>query len=178
MAFSIITGDESTVNTSGVGPFANRTMISTVWTRNLTSRLTYVFQNDDGWQANATDATGSNTATWYGLNQYLFYKINCCWTFGWRLEWFKDQNGFVVTEPIRAVDNGDPFYSGFAGSFYETSIGLNYKPNGNFALRPELRYDWYTGAPGTASTGGSAEPYNDGQSKNQFLFGVDAIYQW
>ncbi|HTQ38034.1 MAG TPA: outer membrane beta-barrel protein, partial [Pirellulales bacterium] len=173
LAFSIITGDESTINTSGEGPFANRTMISTVWTRNLTSRWTYVFQNDDGWQADASDADGASTATWYGVNQYLFYKINCCWTLGWRFEWFRDQDGFVVTEPLRSIDAGGTAFGGFTGDFYETSIGLNYKPNGNFALRPEIRYDWYTGAPGT-----NGLPYNDGNSRNQFLFGLDAIYQW
>jgi hypothetical protein len=179
LAFSLITGDESELNASGEGPYANRTMISTVWTRNLTSRWTYVFQNDDGWQQNAVDASGASTAEWYGINQYLFYKINCCWTLGWRFEWFKDKDGFVVTEPLRADDNGSTFYSGFTGSFYETSLGLNYKPNGNFTLRPEVRYDWYTGSSGAnSSTGGAAEPYNDGADKNQFLFGLDAIYQW
>jgi hypothetical protein len=148
-------------------------MISTVWTRNLTSRWTYVFQNDDGWQADAADASGASTATWYGINQYLFYKINCCWTAGWRFEWFRDQDGFAVT----GLRPGNPIAGDFfQGNFYETSLGLNYKPNGNLTIRPEVRYDWYTGAPGTSQ--GAPSPYNDGQSKNQFLFGLDAIYQW
>ncbi|HTQ37644.1 MAG TPA: outer membrane beta-barrel protein, partial [Pirellulales bacterium] len=33
LAFSIVTGNESTVNVAGVGPYANRTMYSLVWTR-------------------------------------------------------------------------------------------------------------------------------------------------
>ena len=36
----------------------------------------------------------------------------------------------------------------FPGSFYETSLGLNYKPNANLTIRPELRYDWYDGLAG------------------------------
>ena len=39
----------------------------------------------------------SRHANWYGINQYLFYRINCRWTFGWRFEWFDDPQGYVVT---------------------------------------------------------------------------------
>ena len=95
LAFQIVTGDESTSNVAGVGPFANRTMYSIVWTRNLTSRWQYVFQHDLGIQQDA--AVPSGHAEWYGINQYLFYKINCCWTGGWRFEWFRDDDGFVVS---------------------------------------------------------------------------------
>ncbi len=72
------------MNLPGVRPDANRTMYSLVWTRNLTSRWTYVLQHDLGVQQDAATLTGHASAEWYGVNQYLFYKINCCWTFGWR----------------------------------------------------------------------------------------------
>ncbi len=48
-------GNNSTVNLPGVGPDANRTMYSLVWTRNLTSRWTYVLQHDLGVQQDAAD---------------------------------------------------------------------------------------------------------------------------
>jgi len=35
---------------------------------------------------------------WYGLNQYLFYKVSDCMTYGIRAEWFRDR-----TAPAWAV---------------------------------------------------------------------------
>ena len=174
LAFAIVTGDNSTVNLSGVGPFANRTMYSVVWNRTLTSRWNYVFQHDLGVQQNAVTLTSNDeSAVWYSINQYLFYKINCCWTAGLRFEWFRDDDGFNVTglRPGNAIA-GDLF----AGNFYELTAGLNYKPtsNANLAFRPEVRYDWYNGR---AANNGDL-PYNAGQSRNQFTYGFDLIYQY
>jgi hypothetical protein len=170
LAFSIITGDDSELNLPGIGPFANRTMYSLVWTRNFTSRFTYVLQHDWANQNDALDAGGN--AQWYGINQYLFYKLNCCWTAGLRAEWFRDNNGFVVTglRPGNAIV-GDFF----PGNFYEITAGLNYKPNANLAIRPEIRWDWYNGTP---SQGNASGPFNAGTSDSQFTFGIDLVYQW
>jgi hypothetical protein len=181
LAFSIISGDESDFNVAGVGPFSNRTMYSIVWTRNLTSRWTYVLQHDLGYQTDTLgfNALNSRHADWYGVNQYLFYKINCCWTLGCRFEWFDDPEGYMVTG-LRP-GNTDALYR-FPGSFYETSVGLNYKPNGNLTIRPEVRYDWYTGPGGFRAPEVFGplpnQPFGDNFNKNQFLFGVDLIYQW
>ncbi len=170
LAFAIVTGDNSTANLSGVGPDANRTMYSLVWNRTLNSRWTYVLQNDVGIQQDAQTLTGTRNAPWYGINQYLFYKINCCWTAGVRAEWFRDQDGFVVTglRPGNGI-NGDLFQ----GNFYELTAGLNYKPNGNWDIRPEIRADWFHG---TGS--GGALPYDNGSKDHQLLVGVDAILQY
>lgn len=172
LAFSIVSGNDSTVNLPGVGPEANRTMYSLVWTRNLNSRYTYVLQHDLGVQQDAATLQGTDTAEWYGVNQYLFYKINCCWTAGARLEWFHDDDGFAVT----GLRPGNPLVGNFfAGDFYELSLGLNYKPNGNWNIRPELRYDWFNA---TSANVGSQDPYDNNTARQQFLFGLDAIYQW
>jgi hypothetical protein len=133
-----------------------------------------VQQNTQGF-----NALNSQHADWYGINQYLFYKINCCWTAGLRFEWFDDPQGYVVTG-LRPGNTDAQFR--FPGSFYETSVGFNYKPNGNLTIRPEVRYDWYTGpegfrAPAVVGTPPN-QPYGDNFNKNQFLFGLDAIYQW
>jgi hypothetical protein len=175
LSFSIITGQESEFNTPGVGPFADRTMYSLVWTRNFTSRFSYVLQHDLGNQNDAQTARGGG-AQWFGINQYLFYKLNCCWTAGMRMEWFRDDDGFVVntTRPGNADDGAS-----FPGDFYEITLGLNYKPNGNFAIRPEVRWDWYNGQPNASGTNPPVtSPYNAGASNNQLTFGADLIYQW
>jgi Putative beta-barrel porin-2, OmpL-like. bbp2 len=172
LAFSIITGNDSTVNLPGVGPNANRTMYSLVWSRTLTSRWTYVLQHDLGIQQDAATLQGTDTAEWYGINQYLFYKMNCCWTAGVRFEWFRDDDGFNVT----GLRPGNPLVGNFfAGDFYELTLGANYKPNGNWNIRPEIRYDWFNP---TSSSIGSQNPYDNNNSKRQFLFGLDAIYQF
>jgi hypothetical protein len=181
LAFAIVTGNESDFNIPGVGPDSNRTMYSIVWTRNLTSRWTYVLQHDLGVQADTKGFNAEDTkiADWGGLNQYLFYKINCCWTFGWRIEWFDDPQGYVVTG-LRPGNTDARFR--FPGNFYETSFGLNYKPNGNLTIRPELRYDWYNGPGGFVAPAVPGappnQPFGDNMNKDQFLFGLDAIVQF
>lgn len=174
VAFAITTGDDSEVNLAGVGPLANRTMYSLVWTRNFTSRLTYVLEHDLGSQNNAQTASGTG-AQWYGINQYLFYKLNCCWTAGVRIEWFRDDDGFVVTglQPGNAIVGAS-----FPGNFYECTVGLNYKPSGNLTIRPELRWDWYDGQPNQNPLVPVTLPYAAGSRANQFTYGLDLTYQW
>ncbi len=88
------------------------------------------------------------------------------------LEWFRDEDGFVVT----GLRPGNPMVGNFfAGNFYETSVGFNYKPNGNLTIRPEVRYDVFQSDNANI---GSQDPFNDNTAKNQFLLGLDAIYQW
>jgi hypothetical protein len=172
LAFGIVTGDDSTANLPGVKPNDNRTMYSIVWTRNLSSRWTYVLQHDLGVQQNAMTAEGIRDATWYGLNQYLFYKINCCWTAGIRAEWFHDQNGFVVT----GLRPGNPVAGDFFpdGDFYEITLGLNWKPNANVEIRPEVRWDWHHGP----RAGNGDLPFGDANRNDQALMGLDAIVQF
>ncbi len=165
----------------GVAPFTNRTVYSIVWTRELSSRWTYVFQHDLGVQADTVgfNALDSRHANWYGINQYLFYRINCRWTFGWRFEWFDDPQGYVVTG-LRPGNRDAQFR--FPGSFYETSLGFNYKPTANITIRPEVRYDWYTGPGGFRAPNVFGplpnQPFNDNLDKNQFLIGIDGIVQF
>jgi hypothetical protein len=166
LAVSLSTGVDSFTPPTAEG---QRTLLSTVFSRNITDRLTYVFQNDTGWQNNAFG--NGEVAEWYGINQYLFYKINCCWSAGIRAEWFRDDDGYVVGS-IGNIQGMNPQIGGFAGDFYEITLGLNWKPNGNFIFRPEVKWDWYNGLPGAGGT----QPYVDGTDNTQFLAGFDLIY--
>jgi hypothetical protein len=172
LAFAIHTGGEG-INGPGNGPFANRTIYSVVWSRNWTSRWTYILQHDLGVQQR--DPVGLDESQWYGINQYLFYKINCCWTAGVRAEWFRDADGVRVTglRPGNAIAGAS-----FPGDFYEISAGLNWKPNGNFIFRPEVRWDWYQGPGNQNPAVPVTSPYNAGTANNQFLYGFDVIYQF
>jgi len=73
-----------------------RMLTSFVGTREITSRWTYVLQSDVGHQ---NSGGVSASADWYGVNQYLFYKINCNLSAGVRAEWFRDDDGTRVTQP-------------------------------------------------------------------------------
>jgi hypothetical protein len=172
VAFTLVTGDDSTLNLPGIGPFANRTMYSLVGIANLSSRLTYVFQHDLGLQQDAATLQGTDQAEWYGINQYLFYRLHECLTFGARFEWFRDDDGFNVT----GLRPGNPLAGNFfAGNFYETALGLNYMPYHCMTIRPEVRYDSFNPSSGTI---GSQNPFDDNTSKYQILYGVDVVLHY
>jgi hypothetical protein len=107
---------------------------------NLTEKLNYVFQTDYVRAGDTTSgyAAGSprDSDDDFSINQYLFYNMNDCWAFGTRIEWWKDEGH----------------------SYYEWTLGLNYRPMANLVLRPEIRHDW--------------QPFAD---FDQTTFGVDAI---
>ena len=129
---------------------------SIVFTYELAERLTYVLQHDLG----VNDNLGVADSEWYGLNQYLLYKINECWGAGLRFEWFRDDDGARV--PIE----GGP---GNAGDYYALTAGLNWRPHANITVRPELRYDWYDGSLANGA------PFDDGTQTHQFSGGFDFI---
>ena len=182
LAFSIVSGNESDFNFPGIGPTSNRTMYSLVWTRNLNSRWTYVMQHDLGVQQNTLgfNALDTKQAEWYGVNQNLFYKINCCWTLGWRFEWFDDPEGLpgygtASGQYRRAVPISWQFLRDVAGA------GLQAHRESHHPQRSPLRLQ-YSGQTGFVATAVLSIPpnlpYGDNVYKKQFLFGVDAIYQF
>ncbi len=175
LAVALSIGDEE--ETFGtVRPNDERWVYSAVYSRSLTDRLSWVIQHDQGLQENALGQ--GEKAEWYGVNQYLFYKMNCCWTFGTRLEWFRDDDGFRVAPagdyPDLGISNNPASAGGFEGNFWALTMGFNYKPTGNLSVRPELRYDWYEGRQNAAGN----EPFDDGGKDHQWLAAFDVIYAY
>ncbi|MFM9025862.1 MAG: outer membrane beta-barrel protein [Planctomycetaceae bacterium] len=160
----------------GLPYVGNRSIISTVYVNELSDKLTYVFQNDNGWQFNASGGPADfQTAQWYGINQYLFWNFTETLIGGMRFEWFRDDDGYRVVNPLRnALFGQAPAYGGFAGNFWAATWGVNWKPTANWIIRPELRYDWYDGRRGS----GGALPYGNGDRSGQFYGGCDAIWQF
>jgi len=72
-----------------------------------------------------------------------------------RGEWFRDQNGFR--------------YSAGEASYYEVTLGLNWKPKNWLMVRPEVRYDW---------SQAQLAPFDGGQQPDQFLLGIDGVIQF
>jgi hypothetical protein len=160
LSFGSTTGDEL----NNVGVYSERTMYSIVAAMQLTERLRYVLQHDNGWQEDFF-APGVD-AEWYGINNYLFYTINSCWVLGARYEWFRDDDGVRVTgiRPTNPIA-GDSF----VGDFHEVSLGVNWIPTNNLRIRPEIRYDWFDG---------TGLPFDDASDDDQFTAAMDAILLW
>ena len=157
-----------------VGSAENGFVYSLVIQEKLGPRSQYVLVHDLGVENNALP--GGGTADWYGLNQYYFYTLNSQWAACVRAEWFRDQDGVVVSGPgsmsgVRAWSG-----HGFAGNFYELTAGLNWRPQANVIFRPEVRYDYYDGgAGGYGLSNQTGLPFNDGRSSTQFLTAADLI---
>jgi len=100
----------------------------------LTDKLNYVIQSDY-LNTNGSSIGGGNEDD-IGINQYFIYSVNDCLGLGTRMEWWKDEGT----------------------SFYAATFGVNYRPQANVVLRPEIRHDW--------------QPAN---RFDQTTFGVDAI---
>ena len=192
LALITLTGNEL----SPLGPspadgslVGNRTLVSTVYTNRLTDRLSYVAQADTAWQFNAGLPPGNlgqqpGLAQWYSFVQWAFWKFDDRWSGGARLEYFRDNNGYLVYLPFRnlAQSSNPGFWSGgYAGSFWDLTFGLNYRPNRNWVFRPELRYDWFTpnaGANRAYGRGVGAGIGTSGDRLGQFYGGCDVVYQF
>jgi hypothetical protein len=154
---AVTSGDE--LNDMAV--YSNRTMISIVGSYQLSENNEYVIQHDNGWQSDFFSP--GVDAEWYGINQYLFHTINDCWKAGFRMEWFRDDDGTRVS----GVRPSNPNVGSFVGNFYQASAGLNWSPASNIVVRPEVRWEWFEG---------SGLPYDGLTKDEQFTGAVDAIF--
>jgi hypothetical protein len=118
----------------------------------LTDKLTYILQHDLG----DNSSRGPESNEWYGVNQYLIYRVNDCWSGGLRFEWFRDDDG------ARVID-------GNAGNYYEATAGINYRPHPNVVFRPELRIDWFDGITP------AGRPFDRSSANEQLSGGFDFI---
>ena len=128
----------------------------------LTDKVEYVFEHTFGNQAGTA---GGMSACWYGIDNQIFYKLNDCWKLGARVEWFRDNNGFIVA----GVRDGNPNSGFYAGDFFAASVGANWMPNKNVTIRPEMRYDWFNG---------TGNPFNAGNDRNQLVLAIGAVVQF
>ena len=128
----------------------------------VTDKLQYIIQNDI---LSSNLAGGATARDVYDINQYLIYSINDHWSLGSRFEWWSvardSANYFAPPTTSGRVD------------VYAITAGVNYKPNANIIVRPEVRYDWASG------------PVDDGIQQlglfkagrdDQFTFGIDSIF--
>ncbi|MBE0437559.1 MAG: outer membrane beta-barrel protein, partial [Methylomicrobium sp.] len=75
---------------------------------------------------------------------------------GLRFEWFRDQDGTQVSP------------DGNKNHYFAITAGLNYSPLSWLMIRPEVRYDWVTGA----------NEFDAGAASDQVLISADAIIRF
>ena len=182
--------------------FAGRYFQTAVYSRPLDDKWTYVGQSDFGYQSNAATAAlnsagapNSGHARWYGINQYIYYKHNNQWSWGFNFEWFRDEEGFRVggflpnypnttnggvsnTQGWGSSNATGAFAGGFAGSFYQMTMGPRWSPFPNVVIRPNARFDWYSGPNGNVTGANGVtylKPYDAGTRSNQGLLMTDVI---
>lgn len=143
---------------------------SLVFTRQITEKLTYAAEHVMGGGVGEDPRTGGY-AKWWGLDQYLIYTLNPCWSFGARAEVFRDQDGARVAG-VGNVSLGWTGQPGFAGTFTEATVGLNWHPHPNIVVRPECRWDCYSGTTNIQNQ----LPFGDGNRSSQFLYATDVIF--
>ncbi len=144
-------GPTSETNDAGFG------MYSVVFKHDITEKAHMVLQHDHGY-ANGNAELGTTDAEWYGLNSHFYYDIQDDLKAGVRAEWFRDHNGARVCYPVRTLN-----CPGIAGSYYEVTAGITWKPKTWLSLRPNVRYDWAEGV----------DPFDAGNKGEQFLFSTD-----
>ena len=144
-----------------------------------------MFQHDHGFANNVITANAlvrgvpTENASWYGINQYLFYDVKDNLTVGMRAEWFRDANGFRVAGPGRCgastnVDtsgNASAYgcpngaaYPFAASNYYALTAGVNYKPAKWLILRSNVRYDY-----------ADIKAFDSGNRRDQVLFTTDMV---
>lgn len=130
------------------------TLFTAVATHEFTEDLSGIFETNLGYENNVAGAGRDGTtqnASWYGLAGWLLYDFRDNLTGVVRSEVFRDNNGILT---------------GFADNFYETTLGVIYRPRPWFWTRPEIRYDWAQ----------STRPFDAGTSKHQLTLGFDVIF--
>jgi len=172
MSFLVDTG----VQQHFFGEQLNRTVYAFVFTHKFNPTWFYALQYNHGWEPGGAvrpQAQGSDDAEWYGICQWLTYTLNPKLTLGGRFEWFRDDDGDRVAGVGGWIGSNKGWLGapGFAGNFYELSLGVNWRPHPNFNFRPELRYDWYDG---TRNIAGQL-PFDAGVSRDQFTFAIDVV---
>lgn len=154
--------------------YSSRYIQSLVGIVKVSDNITFVSQSDFGTQQAAL-ATGQS-AQWYGSNNYLFLKLTDRVTWGTNVEWFRDDDGFRVgtlLPPSTAYSfRGAQLAGNFAGDFYQCTTGPQIKFFDNLMLRPNVRFDWYTGA----DAGPGARPYVDGNLNQQVILATDLVW--
>ncbi len=151
----------------------DRHTVYLVYTCQLNKCLLYASQYDIGQEKNGSVVSPGHNANYYGVEQVLIRKLNDRWSAGLRFEWARDEDGARIAGIGNLIgsDKGWLGQPGFAGSWYDVTLGLNYRPHPNVVFRPEVRWDSYHGTRNVANQA----PFDNFRAVNQFTTAMDMI---
>lgn len=145
----------------GVSPAGavGRSIVTLFWEQQLRQKLSYILVAGVGRQ-DASQQAALPAASWGWITNYLIYDLNERWAAGVRAGWLRDGRGLFLTDDRQLTRSS-------AGSLYELTVGLNWRPTSNIRLRPELRWDWQQE---------NARPlFDNGTARHQFLAAFDLL---
>ena len=124
------------------------------------AEVLYGRQDGDGKPGTFDIVTGPgfSGAHWWGVNSSLTYQYRQDLAFSARAEHFSDPQGFALF-PVSVAH----------GAFDGITLGLRYEATRNLSLRPEIRYDWFTGD-------ADDRPFGNGRKRQQATATVQALY--
>jgi hypothetical protein len=124
------------------------------------AEVLYGRQEGDGKPGTVDIVTGPgfSGAHWWGVNSSVTYQYREDLAFSGRAEHFSDPHGFVLF-PVSVA----------RGAFNGMTLGLRYEATRNLSLRPEIRYDWFTG-------NDSDRPFGKGRDRQQATATMQALY--
>jgi hypothetical protein len=135
-------------------PSTPRGYLVGVLTHNWTDKLTEAIETDHVFDPRilglGNDPQQVNGAAYHGLAHWFLYKLSDKSTGVFRSEVFWDPYGMAT---------------GVASTYYEMTVGVQWRPRPWLWVRPEARYDWSQ----------FAHPFSDGTRKSQLTLAVDAI---
>jgi hypothetical protein len=123
------------------------------------AEVVYGKQDGDGKSSTIDIVTGPgfDGAHWWGANTSISYKYQDDLTFSVRAEHFNDPQGFAIF-PVSIAH----------GSFNSLTVGLRYEASRNLSIRPELRYDRFSGRD-------TDHPFGNGRDRDQTTATVEAL---
>ncbi len=119
--------------------------------------MTHVVENTVGVNA----GLGVEDNEWISITNYVFVNLTERSDVALRLDWFDDDDG----QRVKVNGAGE-------GNYFAATLGLNFMPSSFVRIRPEVRWDWFTGAglPFDSRDGGLM-----GTATNQFTSGLDCV---
>lgn len=103
---------------------------------------------------------------WFGLTNYLFFKVTDTFSLGTRFEWFNDADSTVI-------DGGYDFaLQDKSANYFALTLGANWTPVCWLTIRPEVRYDF------SDFDSNGTKTYDEFTKKDMITAGADVILRF